>query len=92
MQASKLFWYGNMGGAIAGWIFIFSGLLTPFQGGIKMAWLTVSIIWCVAHPLELITSLPIGEKAGFSTKQTIINTLVFGITWWIPVKIGVFKA
>jgi hypothetical protein len=89
MINNKLFWYGNMAGAVAGWIFIFSGALFHFTGGIHALWLAITLIWGIGHPLELAMSMPIARKAGFSLKETIVNTLVFGITWWIPVKLGV---
>jgi hypothetical protein len=44
----------------------------------------------VGHPLELSMSLPAGKRAGLSLERTIVMTLIFGITWWIPLKLGVF--
>jgi zinc transporter ZupT len=49
----------------------------------------ITLIWGLCHPLELAVSLPLAKKAGFSLLKTIIYTLVFGITWWLPVKLGV---
>jgi hypothetical protein len=37
----------------------------------------------------LILSIPIGKKAGISTGTTVLKTLLFGFTWWLPVKMGV---
>jgi hypothetical protein len=39
--------------------------------------------------VELLTSIPIGKKAGISTGTTVLKTLVFGFTWWLPVKMGI---
>ncbi|MFO8049235.1 MAG: hypothetical protein R6U29_09405 [Desulfosudaceae bacterium] len=92
MIKSKLFWQGNMVGAMAGWIFILYGLLAPLPTGLVQGlWWVVLILWVVGHPLELAMSLPVGKQAGIKTNRTIVMTLVFGITWWIPIKLGVFK-
>ena len=80
-----------MGFAVAGWVFIFWGALSPFtNSGLVMIWWVVLLLWAVGHPLELMAALPVGKKAGLSLERTIVMTLVFGITWWIPLKLGVF--
>ena len=90
---NRFFWYGNMAGAVAGWMFIFYGAAFSFHGDVvKAIWILITLIWGLAHPLELMKSVPIGRKAGYTLEKTIIFTLVFGITWWIPVKREVFKA
>jgi hypothetical protein len=43
------------------------------------------------HTLELIISLGIGKEHGLSRTRTIIKTIFLGLTWWIPLKLGVFK-
>lgn len=91
MLNNKNFWYANMAGAIVGWIFIIIGAASPFSGALHIIWIVVALLWVVGHPLELITAVPIARKAGYSPGATVINTLAFGITWWIPVKLGVFK-
>lgn len=91
MIKNRLFWRGQMAFAVAGWIFIFWGLLDPFSGtAVRFVWWAVLLVWAVGHPLELTTSLPVGKRAGLSLQRTIAMTLVFGITWWIPLKLGVF--
>jgi hypothetical protein len=88
---NRLFWQGQMGFAVAGWLFIFWGLLAPVSNPVlAFVWWTVLLLWAVGHPLELAMALPIGKKAGLSLERTIAMTLVFGITWWIPLKLGVF--
>jgi len=91
MIKNKLFWQGQMGFAVAGWVFIFWGVLAPFSiPAMVFVWWAVLLLWAVGHPLELITALPVGKKAGVSLERTIAMTLVFGITWWLPLKLGVF--
>jgi hypothetical protein len=89
---SKLFWYVNMAGSVAAWIFIFYGaFLTKLQGASHTFWLIITLIWCIAHPLELFMSMPVAKNAGISAGKTIVMTVLFGVTWWLPLKQGVFK-
>ena len=91
MLKSKLFWYMNMGGAVGGWIFIVFGLAAPMEGcALHTAWWIVLLVWTIAHPLELAMSVPVGKKAGLSLERTLVMTMIFGFTWWVPVKLGVF--
>lgn len=92
MIKNPLFWYGNMAGALIGWLFIFIGAAVGLKGNLHTFWLIILLVWGLCHPLELVISIPIAKKAGFSAEKTLISTLVFGLTWWIPVKLGVFKA
>ncbi|MDY6823435.1 MAG: hypothetical protein SWH68_06505 [Thermodesulfobacteriota bacterium] len=91
MPKTPFFWYGNMAGAIAGWVFIIAGLIFPLTGALKILWIVITVLWVAGHPLELIAALPIARSAGYTPGQAVINTLIFGITWWIPVKLGVFQ-
>ena len=78
-----------MGGSVLGWLFIFYGIVFPFESGLfQIIWLCVLLGWCILHPLELAISLPIGKDKGVSLEKTIIKTLVFGFTWWLPLKMG----
>jgi len=91
MFKKKIFWYlFMMPGAILGWLFIIGGVVCPIANEtVRMLWLAITCIWVITHPLELILSIPIGKKAGISTATTVLKTLLFGFTWWLPVKMGV---
>ena len=91
MFSNKMFWYFfMMPGAILGWLFIIGGVICPIVNEtVRMLWLVITCIWVITHPLELILSIPIGKKAGISTGTTVLKTLLFGFTWWLPVKMGV---
>jgi hypothetical protein len=93
MLKKKIFWYlFMMPGAIIGWLFIIGGAFYPIGNEtLQTVWLIIACIWCIGHPLELISSIPIGKKAGISTGTTILKTLLFGFTWWLPVKMGVIE-
>jgi hypothetical protein len=92
MLKSKGFWYLMMGGALAGWAFAISGLLKPFEKEqIKKIWKKIFLVWVFGHPLELPLSLRIGKAAGLSPARIVLKTLLFGFTWWLPLKLKVFK-
>lgn len=91
MFKNPLFWYGNMAGAVLGWVFIFIGAFMHLTGFVHTLWVIITLLWAVGHPLELLIATPIAKQAGFSAEKTLINTLIFGIVWWIPVKMGVIK-
>ena len=93
MFNNKLFWYlFLMPGAILGWLLVILGFVFPINDGtVRVLWIVMVCLWVIGHPLELITSIPIGKKAGISTGSTVLKTLLFGFTWWLPVKMGVLK-
>ena len=90
---SKRFWRVLQAGSIAGWIYIFAGALCPFEAGaLKILWWGLMPTWALLHPLELILSLPIGRAKGLRPEWTFAMTLLFGFTWWLPLKRGVLDA
>ena len=92
MMDNKLFWYGNMAGALFGWVFIFYGAVSPIDSPfLYYTWIAITLGWVIGHPLELTQSLPIAQKANVPLKTAIIKTLIFGLTWWIPLKRGIIK-
>jgi hypothetical protein len=93
MLKSRGFWYLMMAGAVLGWVFTVAGLLRPFKNEtLRRLWKSVALTWLVGHPLELVLSRGIGAAAGVPPARTLIKTIVYGITWWLPVRLGVFKA
>lgn len=91
MFKSELFWKVQNLMSVAGWIFIIFGSLNPFEGSIYNVWLFIFILWGIGHPLELIISIPIGKNAGVSIGTSILKTILFGLTWWYPLKKGIIK-
>ena len=79
-----------MAGAVAGWCLIIFGVFNTFSSSIaNVFWWLVFLAICVGHPLELFVAIPIGDKSGIPRNATIIKTLIFGFTWWLPLKNGV---
>lgn len=92
MLKSKGFWYLMMAGSLAGWALTITGLVKPFEDEkIKKLWKTILLVWVVGHPLEMPLSLKIGRAAGVSPLKTVVETMLFGFTWWLPLKLKVFK-
>jgi hypothetical protein len=48
-------------------------------------------MWGIGYLLKLISSISIGKKAGINTDTTVLKTLLFGFTWWLPVKVGMLE-
>jgi hypothetical protein len=38
-----------------------------------------------------VISTGVGKKAGLTAMRSIIKTLAFGFTWWVPLKLGIIK-
>jgi putative intracellular protease/amidase len=92
MKENKLFWTMNMAGCIIIWGLIFWGMfITDLKGPLRILWWIFTLLFCGLHPLELKISLPIAKRFGLPVFKTIIMTLLFGITWWYPLKRGVFE-
>ncbi|MDT8271718.1 MAG: hypothetical protein RRA35_00860 [Desulfomonilia bacterium] len=91
LKNTKL-WYVLMAGALAGWAFAIRGLVKPYENEVldKLS-NKVLMIWGLGHPLELFVSMGIARRAGLSPIRAIIKTVLFGFTWWMPVKLGVFR-
>ena len=42
----------------------------------------------VVHGLQIVIALPLGQIFGFTKRQTLIYTIIFGATWWRPLQIA----
>jgi hypothetical protein len=89
MLLSKGFWYFMISGAIALWIgVIYLGfVLFPNNTG---AALLVPGVLLLMHCAEIPVSSKIGRDKGLSFARVVVKTVIFGFTWWVPVKYGVF--
>ncbi len=80
-----------MPGSIAGWMFAASGVWLQFDGPLRVAWITVVLIWTILHPLEIAVSYRIGKEKGLSALRVVVMTILFGFTWWLPLKLGIIE-
>lgn len=89
---TKSFWYLFNSGAIIGWMFVLIGFFSPYNYLIlKGLWILLVIVFGIIHPLEIMISLPLSHKKGFTTLKTMIATVFLGLGWWVPVHKGIFK-
>lgn len=87
---NRSFWKFMRAGSLLGWVFLFYGLFSPFEGPIvRIVWWCVLLGWGIGHPLELTQSLPVARDRGVTPEQAFIKTMLFGFTWWVPLKMGV---
>lgn len=89
LQKSKYFWFLLMASAVGLYLlglglWLFSS--TPLIG----ACLVLGII--ILHLFELKTALQIGREKQLSDARIYLMDLVFGFTWWLPLKMGIFRS
>lgn len=53
--------------------------------------LSLFLILLTIHILEIPTAHKIGRKNNLSATRTIVKTLLFGFTWWVPLKKGIIN-
>ena len=92
MLTNPFIWrYMLMPGSILGWLFALAGIVIPFGEPLRYAWLAVLLIWTIIHPLEIAVSYRIGKEKNLSTMRIVVMTILFGFTWWLPLKLGVIE-
>jgi len=92
MLKGKSFWYLMMAGALGGWAISIAGLVKPIKNeNLKKIWQGIFCTWAFGHPMELALALSIGRARGLSTLRILVKTMLFGFTWWLPLKLGVIK-
>lgn len=89
MLEKKGFWYVLMFGALVLWaaVILLGLVLFPDNTAGKIA-LPVALL--ILHCAEIPISLKIGAAKGLPSSRVIIQTALYGFTWWLPLKRGVF--
>lgn len=89
MIDSKRFWQANNVVVVllhvAG---IAAYVLYGFEAPVARLWAIIVIIHILEIPLAFIALQDRAVPWGL----TVINTLVFGFTWWVPVRRGIYHA
>jgi|LAHU01.1.fsa_nt_gb hypothetical protein len=92
MLKSRKIWFLMMAGALAGWLFSIIGIIRPFENEkVRAMWKRILFTWALGHPLELLVAMPIGKSAGIPALRTIVKTIIFGFTWWLPLYLKVIR-
>lgn len=88
MSNKPAFWYFVQGSTIALYVLLIGGgylLGKPLIGwGLYGALLLL-------HIFELRTALKVGAEKGVSKMRTVLKNLLFGFTWWVPLKRGILQ-
>jgi hypothetical protein len=58
-----------------------------------IAWLgwTIFLSLMLLHLGELKTAMTEGHKKGLSNRRIILMNMLFGFTWWVPLRRGIFS-
>jgi hypothetical protein len=89
MQA-KFFWYFLMTGAIVLWVAsIIAGHLL-FPDNELLAWSLFAALVAI-HASEIKKCLALCGPYGLSKRFVVVKTLLFGFTWWVPLKRGIIE-
>jgi hypothetical protein len=85
---SKGFWYGMM----VGTMFLFGGTIALgrylFPGDFILSRIFF-IGLLIIHALEIFISWKIGKDKQVPPSMIILKTILFGFTWWVPLKKGI---
>lgn len=75
--------------AVVWGILLVFGFIFPSQiaGTVKI----LALLLLVIHLMEVPISIKIGVERGISKEVTVTKTLIYGFTWWIPLKRGVIN-
>ena len=86
----KVFWYLMMSGSIVlyGATVVLGYCIFP--GNHVAAW-SFFLLLLLIHAGETLYSIRIGRRKGISPMRIVLLTLIFGFTWWVPVKRGIIN-
>ena len=56
----------------------------------EQLWVKIWALLLVLHVMELPIAFLATKERPASLVQTILMTILFGFTWWLPVRLGVF--
>ena len=54
-----------------------------------LTWLAAAVL--VAHALEIPLAFVVLKSQSPAPLRTVVGTLLFGFTWWLPAKRGIYK-
>ncbi len=85
MLNNKYFWLLARNTVLLTWIALFFG---AFGISTQVNWIfKISIVvLLLIHSAEIPISLKIGKDKQLPTRTIIIKTLMFGFTWWLPLR------
>ena len=84
---SKIFWVISMGFVLTIWICLGVIALAPLAGVSFLARIAF-VLLVVTHVLELPIAFAIGREKELKKGRIVFKTLIFGFTWWLPLRKG----
>ncbi len=88
MFDSKAFWYFLMAGAIGLYLIVLAGFYFITNTALMAAVLAGILL---LHASEIPHARRIARPKGVSTRTTAAKTMLFGFTWWLPLKKGILN-
>lgn len=89
MTSNKTFWIMLMTGSIGLWALSVVGGQLLFPENPLKAW-GLFLVLIVIHASELPGTFRLGRELGLSPQRMLIKTMLYGFTWWVPLKKGIF--
>ncbi len=77
-----------MTGAIGLWVVSVVGGQFLFPENSLKAW-SPFLALVVIHASELPITFKLGKEFGLSSQNVLIKTMLYGFTWWVPLKKGI---
>ena len=84
------------------WFFLQFGAIVLYAASIPFGyWLfpdSKLFAWCIfaglvlLHTSEIIIARKIGNEKNISLLRVAVKTILFGFTWWLPLKKGIIKS
>ncbi len=78
---------------IVGWFIIFIGLIFPailqIHWFFLVFWIIDIFLSVVVHGAQLYIAIPEGKKKQLPMWRIIVKTMIFGATWWKPLRDGI---
>jgi hypothetical protein len=88
MTEKRGFWRAMQVGAVLLYVLILVTGYTIHQP--KSAWILIGLL-ALLHLSEIRTALAVGQEKGLSVGYSILMNMLFGFTWWVPLKKGVIE-
>jgi hypothetical protein len=88
MSKKRGFWVWLQIGAILLYGMILAGSYYIGQG--RGGCILIGLM-AILHLSEMRTALRIGEEKGLSLARILGMSLLFGFTWWVPLRMGVIE-
>lgn len=85
---NKSFWYFLQFGAIVLYVISIPFGYWLFPGTNLCAWSIFAGLF-VLHTAEINIARKIGRGKNISLLRVVVKTLLFGFTWWLPLKKGI---